>query len=590
MNLMTALKTTPMLSAQSSPEASVTLATLDSNNSAKKFTKKKKEDTASASASQQSQQSDSKSKPLSRKNVLVVPGLIPNYPGVQTIEAGVIEQQMSIKDEPIESVDPNVLLPQVVKNVKSPTLMHHLAEDRIKMEVKSPPPPKSSKKGKTKQSPAEQGMKGSRSPPIRTEPGESGKGSVIKMLLNKPTQFSDPKVSTQSLTKSTESGASPPKSESKGKKGLKVKKELAPEMLKVDTGIVKKEDVGMVSPGARETTSGMMSPSRMQKLSSPMNDVDDDDDDDDLDDVDLDEEDDLDPSIDDSMEWEFETQDGSLIIAEENNTTPQSKKKTKKPTSTKKAKMKSSNIDTTQNGYAKSPTQKGVKKKKRLTAYTMWCNSMRNKVLNDNPGMDFAHLSRRLGEIWQTVPSKEKQNWKRKAKREARKLLGKGLLIQTGKQETGATAAKKAEPSATITTSPPSHVPPAAQPSTSHNPPPIIHAPIRGKGSHSVRQLASVQRAIEEAQQASRHLGIEPIDTAAHLKLVGDSLSIIGMRLQEHRGLIAVQGSLSVLLDSMLCALGPLLCLTTQVPELDGCPAETHVRTLDNIAYIMPGL
>ena len=139
-------------------------------------------------------------------------------------------------------------------------------------------------------------------------------------------------------------------------------------------------------------------------------------------------------------------------------------------------------------------------------------------------------------------------------------------------------------------------------------------------------------------------LGIEPIDTAAHLKLVGDSLSIIGIRLQEHRvsmfvlsenkahewvkfcgnfielwgniyikfifllkyfyhiycvrditllmlqGLIAVQGSLSVLLDSLLCAVGPLMCLTTQVPELNGCSAQTHTSVLDNIAYIMPGL
>lgn len=95
----------------------------------------------------------------------------------------------------------------------------------------------------------------------------------------------------------------------------------------------------------------------MQKLSTSMNDGDEeDDDDDDLDDVDLDEDDDLDPSIDDSMDWEFETQDGSLIIAEENNSTPQTKKKTKKPTSVKKAKMKSTNsaIDSTQNGYAKA--------------------------------------------------------------------------------------------------------------------------------------------------------------------------------------------------------------------------------------------
>ena len=59
--------------------------------------------------------------------------------------------------------------------------------------------------------------------------------------------------------------------------------------------------------------------------------------------------------------------------------------------------------------------------------------------------------------------------------------------------------------------------------------------------------------------------GIEPIDAAAHLKLLGESLSVIGQRLTEHKGQIAVSGSLSVLLDSLLCAMGPLVCLTKQV-------------------------
>jgi len=102
--------------------------------------------------------------------------------------------------------------------------------------------------------------------------------------------------------------------------------------------------------------------------------------------------------------------------------------------------------------------------------------------------------------------------------------------------------------------------------------------------------------------------------------------------------MVAVSGSLSVLLDSILCALGPLTCLTAQVPQLNGCPRNVLVRhtfthssffimgsptihlfstkslqkilicesnaqfmistlnfflqsnTLDNIAYIMPGL
>ena len=30
--------------------------------------------------------------------------------------------------------------------------------------------------------------------------------------------------------------------------------------------------------------------------------------------------------------------------------------------------------------------------------------------------------------------------------------------------------------------------------------------------------------------------GIEPIDAAAHLKLLGESLSVIGQRLTEHKG------------------------------------------------------
>ena len=85
--------------------------------------------------------------------------------------------------------------------------------------------------------------------------------------------------------------------------------------------------------------------------------------------------------------------------------------------------------------------------------------------------------------------------------------------------------------------------------------------------------------------------GTEPIDAAAHLKLLGESLSVIGQRLTEHKGQIAVSGSLSVLLDSLLCAMGPLVCLTQQVPELQGAvPQEKLNKILDNIAYVMPGL
>ena len=81
-----------------------------------------------------------------------------------------------------------------------------------------------------------------------------------------------------------------------------------------------------------------------------------------------------------------------------------------------------------------------------------------------------------------------------------------------------------------------------------------------------------------------------PLEVAAHLTLLGESLSVIGGRLREHEGQIAVSGSLSVLLDSLLCAMGPLLCLTQTVPQLNGADPATINQIVDNVAYIMPGL
>ncbi|XP_041723278.1 HMG box-containing protein 4-like [Coregonus clupeaformis] len=85
---------------------------------------------------------------------------------------------------------------------------------------------------------------------------------------------------------------------------------------------------------------------------------------------------------------------------------------------------------------------------------------------------------------------------------------------------------------------------------------------------------------------------VDPVNAAAHLQLLGESLSHIGHRLQGTKEMMAVSGSLSVLLDSLLCALAPLACLTSLVPELRSCPSHSHTlaKTLDNIAYVMPGL
>ncbi|XP_076463193.1 uncharacterized protein LOC143295402 [Babylonia areolata] len=203
------------------------------------------------------------------------------------------------------------------------------------------------------------------------------------------------------------------------------------------------------------------------------------------------------------------------------------------------------------------------------TAYMLYCNSQRPKVVAESPGIDFAQISRTLGVMWQCLSKKEKMMWRRKSK----KLAGKGsTLISTGK------GGKKDHSAAS-----------ALQTSATHHPTPRPSA--SSKASKASASAVSPALAGEDTPQSPvKGFGIEPIDIAAHLKLLGESLSIIGNRLQEHKGLIAVQGSLSVLLDSMLCACGPLLALTHQVPGLDGCSESTHARTLDSVAYIMPGL
>ncbi|KAE8300038.1 HMG domain-containing protein 4 HMG box-containing protein 4 [Larimichthys crocea] len=66
-----------------------------------------------------------------------------------------------------------------------------------------------------------------------------------------------------------------------------------------------------------------------------------------------------------------------------------------------------------------------------------------------------------------------------------------------------------------------------------------------------------------------------PSELSAHLHLLGESLSLIGHHLQETDKMVSVPGSLSLLLDSLLCALAPLICLTTEIPELRSCTQHT---------------
>ncbi|XP_004700376.1 HMG domain-containing protein 4 isoform X1 [Echinops telfairi] len=195
-------------------------------------------------------------------------------------------------------------------------------------------------------------------------------------------------------------------------------------------------------------------------------------------------------------------------------------------------------------------------KKKNMSAYQVFCKEYRVTIVADHPGIDFGELSKKLAEVWKQLPEKDKLVWKQKAQYLQHKQ-NKAEATTVKRKASGSEGAVKVKASSTGVLSPQKKSPPST----------MLFPTSPAKAPET-----------------------EPIDVAAHLQLLGESLSLIGHRLQETEGMVAVSGSLSVLLDSIICALGPLACLTTQLPELNGCPRQVLSNTLDNIAYIMPGL
>ncbi|NWU89957.1 HMGX4 protein, partial [Upupa epops] len=177
-------------------------------------------------------------------------------------------------------------------------------------------------------------------------------------------------------------------------------------------------------------------------------------------------------------------------------------------------------------------------KKKNMSAYQVFCKEYRTTIVSEHPGIDFGELSKKLAEVWKQLPEKDKLIWKQKAQ-----------YLQHKQNKAEATTVKR-------------------KASSSDGAPKIKASPTGVISPHKKSPTSTVVVPSSPAKVPET----EPIDVAAHLQLLGESLSLIGHRLQETEGMVAVSGSLSVLLDSIICALGPLTCLTAQLPELNGCP------------------
>uniref|UniRef100_A0A8B9ENK5 HMG-box containing 4 n=1 Tax=Anser cygnoides TaxID=8845 RepID=A0A8B9ENK5_ANSCY len=225
-------------------------------------------------------------------------------------------------------------------------------------------------------------------------------------------------------------------------------------------------------------------------------------------------------------------------------------KKKKKSKKSKKKKDKEKHREKKHSKSKKSSGHSSVAvaepKKKNMSAYQVFCKEYRTNIVSEHPRIDFGDLSKKLAEVWKQLPEKDKLVWKQKAQ-----------YLQHKQNKAEATTVKRKASSSD------------GAPKIKASPPGVI-SPQKKSPTSTVVLPSSPAKAPET----------DPIDVAAHLQLLGESLSLIGHRLQETEGMVAVSGSLSVLLDSIICALGPLACLTTQLPELNGCPKQVLVSSL----------
>lgn len=203
---------------------------------------------------------------------------------------------------------------------------------------------------------------------------------------------------------------------------------------------------------------------------------------------------------------------------------------------------------------------------KNVNAYTLWSSLNRRIISATNKNLQRQDISRKVVEEWNALPPEEKKFWARKAKELSQR-------IQSHSFSSGSDAGMSV---------------------VSHQLPEDSNCDIGLKPDSQMKEhvlsCALPKNTRKKKCEEEHVLGIAPVDTAAHLKLLGDSLMGIGQKILQERIEPSATGAYCVLLDSLLCSIGPLLCLTREIPGLEQLPGDSFAKTLDHIAYFMPGL
>lgn len=190
--------------------------------------------------------------------------------------------------------------------------------------------------------------------------------------------------------------------------------------------------------------------------------------------------------------------------------------------------------------------QRKDKGKPRYTAYMLWAKEIRQEIMKSNPNMDFSQASRRLSILWANVPSNEKHIWRRRAKRVTIKnkrdlKLGEKLTTKyLNKQQRKKPGRKPKNPNPEMcTTTTPKKAKTERKPNGNHASVLRKHRTISNNSTtlNPVRNSCTTNcndRLGAITPGAYKVIGIGATDVAAHLKLLGDNLTIIGQRLKEH--------------------------------------------------------
>lgn len=201
------------------------------------------------------------------------------------------------------------------------------------------------------------------------------------------------------------------------------------------------------------------------------------------------------------------------------------------------------------------------KRTKNVNAYTLWSSLNRRIISATYRNLQRQDISRKVVEEWNALPPEEKKFWARKAKELSER-------IQSHSFSSGSDAGM----------------------SVVSQLPEDSDCNVELKSNTQMSSCALSKNTRKKKYEEEHILGIAPVDTAAHLKLLGDSLMDIGQKIMQERIEPSATGAYCVLLDSLLCSMGALLCLTREIPGLEQLPGDSFAKTLDHIAYFMPCL